>query len=126
VLYDTTAVDEPPLPRIAPVVLAQPDPQRRNKGGQVKVAAIVGGDGAIEPASVSVIVPLDSILDEEAQRIVKSMAFWPGCEAGRPVRVRLAVDVAFHESGPNAHGLGNLLVYLGLLAAALIFPGFLD
>jgi TonB family protein len=124
VLYDTTAIDEPPLPRLAPVVLPDPDPKRSSKGGRVKVGAIVGGDGAVEPASVVVIVPdVDSLLNEEAQRVVKSTAFWPGCKAGQPVRVRIAFEVAFHAGGPPTHPSWAIFVYLGLLAGYLFIPG---
>ena len=62
--------------------------------GRVIVTFIVEKDGSISNAKVSKTV--NPSLDEEAQRLVKSMPHWiPGKQHGEPVRVKYTVPVTF-------------------------------
>lgn len=62
--------------------------------GRVIVTFIVEKDGSISNTKVSKTV--NPSLDEEAQRLVKSMPHWiPGKQHGEPVRVKYTVPVTF-------------------------------
>lgn len=62
--------------------------------GRVVVSFIVEADGSI--SNVNVVRPVDSSLDREAMRVVRSMPKWiPGKSNGRSVRVKYNVPVSF-------------------------------
>lgn len=68
--------------------------QENNIQGRVIVEFVVNKDGSIvEP---KVMRSVDSSLDNEAMRVIKSMPKWnPGKQRGKPVRVRYTVPVLF-------------------------------
>ena len=62
--------------------------------GKVYVACTVGADGAIEKAET--VKGIGFGCDEEALRVVQMMPNWvPGKQAGKPVRVRFTLPIAF-------------------------------
>ena len=70
--------------------------QAMKKGiqGRVAVSFIVEKDGSI--SNVRPVHSVNSLLDKEAVRVVKSMPKWsPGKQNGKPVRVRFNVPVMF-------------------------------
>ena len=70
--------------------------QAMKKGiqGRVVVSFIVEKDGRI--SNVRLLRSVESSLDKEAVRVVKSMPKWsPGKQNGKPVRVRFNVPVMF-------------------------------
>jgi len=71
-----------------------PSRRRRNVEGSVYVRFIVNTNGSV--SDVTVMRSLDSILDQEAIRIVESSPRWiPGIHEGSPVRVVLTFPVNF-------------------------------
>lgn len=70
--------------------------QAMKKGiqGRVVVSFIVEKDGRV--SNVRLLRSVESSLDKEAVRVVKSMPKWsPGKQNGKPVRVRFNVPVMF-------------------------------
>jgi periplasmic protein TonB len=62
--------------------------------GTVYVSFVIEKDGSV--AGVSVMRPVDKLLDDEALRVVKSMPKWkPGKQRGKPVRVSYHVPIKF-------------------------------
>ena len=62
--------------------------------GRVTVSFIVEKDGRV--SNVRLLRSVQSSLDKEAVRVVKSMPKWsPGKQKGKPVRVRFVVPVMF-------------------------------
>lgn len=62
--------------------------------GRVTVSFIVEKDGRV--SNVRLLRSVQSSLDKEAVRVVKSMPKWsPGKQKGKPVRVRFIVPVMF-------------------------------
>ena len=72
--------------------------QEQGKQGRVIVQFVVNKDGSI--TGDSVVRSVDSLLDAEALRVVRSMPNWtPGKQKGKPVRVRFTLPVTFHLNG---------------------------
>ncbi len=68
--------------------------QENNIQGRVIVEFVVNKDGSIVEPVVK--RSIDSSLDNEAMRVIKSMPKWkPGKQRGKPVRVRYTVPVLF-------------------------------
>ena len=71
--------------------------QENGTQGKVVVGFVVDRDGSIINAHV--LIGLDSVLDEEALRIIKSMPRWtPGKLNGNPVRVNYKIPITFKLS----------------------------
>ena len=71
--------------------------QKNGTQGKVVVGFVVDRDGSIINAHV--LIGLDSVLDEEALRIIKSMPRWtPGKLNGNPVRVNYKIPITFKLS----------------------------
>ena len=71
--------------------------QKNGTQGKVVVGFVVDRDGSIINAHV--LIGLDSVLDEEALRIIKSMPRWtPGKLNGNPVRVNYKIPIPFKLS----------------------------
>lgn len=65
-----------------------------NITGKVWVQFIVEKDGSVD--SVRTVHSVHPLLDEEAERVVRSMPPWaPGTQMGRPVRTRFNVPIIF-------------------------------
>lgn len=62
--------------------------------GDVILSVIVGSDGAVN--NVSIVRPLGMGLDDEAAETIKQWKFIPGTREGRPVAVRVMIDITFH------------------------------
>jgi hypothetical protein len=89
----------------------------------VRVSAIVGSDGAIEPTSIRFIAADELSLRGAAEEAVRGIAYWPGCRAGHPVRVRLAVDVDFESRrGPGdvSFPMWAAPIYVGALVVGFL------
>ena len=68
--------------------------QKRGVEGRVVVSFVIEEDGSISQAKV--VRSVDSLLDHEAQRVVKSMPKWkPGKQNGKYVRVKYTVPIVF-------------------------------
>lgn len=62
--------------------------------GKVWVQFIVEKDGVVD--SVHTVHSVHPLLDEEAERVVRSMPPWtPGMQMGRPIRTRFNVPITF-------------------------------
>lgn len=63
--------------------------------GKVIVSFIVNTDGSL--TDITVVSPVDKLLDEEAVRVISNMPKWnPGTQRGKPVRVKYSVPVNFN------------------------------
>ncbi len=101
----TTTVPEPtdkcalPGEVISPTVLSRIEPvyseaaRKANLEGTVELSAIVRKDGSIE--SVKVLRGLGLGLDGSAIKALKSWRFRPGMKDGRPVDLRVKIEVKF-------------------------------
>lgn len=70
------------------------DAEERCVEGRVVCAFVVERDGSI--SDVKVVEPVDSSLDKEAYRIIRTMPKWkPGRKNGESIRVRYTVPVTF-------------------------------
>ena len=84
----------------APHAVYAPDPdytkeaRKKHLQGSVLLNITVGADGV--PYNLSVRRSLDSSLDQEAVKVVKTWKFKPGTLKGKPVAVRLLIEVFFH------------------------------
>jgi TonB family protein len=84
----------------APKAIYQPDPEytdraRRKKiNGSVVLSMIVTPDGTVRDPEVT--KSLDKDLDKQAIACVKKWTFQPATKDGKPVAVRLSVEVSFH------------------------------
>jgi TonB family protein len=94
-----TRVYEPGDGVTAPVLVKPVRPQytpaamHARVEGMVTVDGVVGTDGTVGDCTVK--TPLDSELDLEAIRAAKQWLFTPGTKDGKPVRVRITIDLAF-------------------------------
>jgi hypothetical protein len=70
------------------------EPLRR--GGTVSVQFIVGLEGRIEPETVAFLEPRRPDLESRARRLLLACLYRPGRLAGKPVRVRVDMQVEFH------------------------------
>ena len=62
--------------------------------GRVIVTFVVKKDGSI--SDVSVVRPIDPLLDEEGLRVINAMPNWtPGMQNGEPVNVKYTVPISF-------------------------------
>lgn len=70
------------------------DAEKNGTQGRVIVTFVVERDGSI--TNVNVVKNVDTLLDKEAYRVVRSMPHWiPGRQNGTPVRVNYTVPVTF-------------------------------
>jgi protein TonB len=99
-VYDTTQLDQQPAVRTVPVLTYPPDAERRHVQGRVVIGAVVGASGFVDSSSIVIATSVDPLLDAEAVRFVLGARLWPGCRAGAPVRVRVAVPVVFAMRRP--------------------------
>ena len=84
-----------------PTVTRQVQPQYTSEAmanrieGKVGLSAVVLADGRV--GEVKVIRSLDSVhgLDESAVKAMKQWEFKPGTKDGKPVAVRVSIDMAF-------------------------------
>jgi periplasmic protein TonB len=85
------------LPTVTKSVVGQytPEAMANRIEGKVGLSAVVLADGKV--GDVKVIRSLDSVhgLDEAAVKAMKQWEFKPGTKDGKPVAVRVAVDMAF-------------------------------
>ena len=92
---DVRLVDEPP------VMLSHPEPRYpeilRQAGleGRVVLEAVVDTTGRVEMAGLSVVSASNPLFGEAARQVVLGARFKPGRVAGREVRVRVRIPVAF-------------------------------
>ncbi len=77
--------------------LTYPDVARKKKiQGRVVVEFVVQEDGSIDKNSVRAMESVHTSLDEEAIRVIRLCPNWtPGMQDGKPVRVTMAVPIAF-------------------------------
>ena len=68
--------------------------QKNRIQGKVFVAFVIGNDGFVK--NVKIVRGVDSFLDEESVRVVKSMPRWiPGREKGKAVAVAFTIPIGF-------------------------------
>lgn len=85
-----------------PVAVFSPDPpytseaHKAKLSGNVVLAAVVNPEGRV--SSVRVEKPLGMGLDESAVKTVRTWKFKPGERDGKPVAVRVLIDVTFHST----------------------------
>jgi TonB family protein len=73
------------------------DAMKRGVTGVVMLEAVVEIDGSV--GDVRVLKPLDDSLDGQAVAAVKKWQFKPGTREGKPVRVRVEVEMSFTLRG---------------------------
>jgi TonB family protein len=83
----------------SPRIVRQVAPEHPTKGfrisGTVLIGLIVTAKG--EPDSVHVVRSLEKDLDQSAVDAVKQWRFEPGTKEGKPVAVKISVEIRFHD-----------------------------
>jgi len=83
----------------SPRVVHQVAPEHPSKGfrisGTVLIALIVTSKG--EPDDVKVVRSLEKDVDQSAVDAVKQWRFEPGTKDGKPVAVKISVEIRFHD-----------------------------
>ena len=114
-------------PRVIRQVKPQYTPEALTAGveGRVVLECVVGVDGKVSEARV--ITPLRPDLDREAIDALSEWLFVPGQRDGKPVRVRLEVEMTFtlrDAAVPQGPPLGSPEVYLpasGVTLPSLVY-----
>lgn len=83
-----------PQPKHTPDPPYTPEAQAAGTYGDVILSVLVGSDGEVK--SVIIVRPLGMGLDDEAAETIKKWKFIPGMRDGRPVAVKIMIDVTFH------------------------------
>jgi len=84
---------------VLPVVMKEVKPQytaaamQKRVQGSVYMACVVETDGSVGDTRVT--KPLHAELDEQALKAVKQWRFKPGTRDGKPVRVRVEIEMTF-------------------------------
>ncbi len=81
-------------PKIVHYVEPDPSSQDAYVEGIVKLAAVINLDGV--PSDLKVIKGLNDEEDKLALEALKQWRFSPGTKNGRPVRVKISVEINFH------------------------------
>jgi TonB family protein len=81
-------------PKILHYVEPEPSEQETYVEGTVKIAAVINLDGT--PSDLHVVKGLNDSEDKLALEALKQWRFSPGTKDGRPVRVRINVEINFH------------------------------
>jgi periplasmic protein TonB len=82
-------------PRIVRQVAPEHPPQDFRVSGTVLIGLIVTAKG--EPDEVHVVRSLEKAVDQCAVDAVKQWRFEPGTKDGKPVAVRISVEIRFHD-----------------------------
>jgi len=69
--------------------------RRMSLGGEVKVEFVIGKDGHVEPASITVLESSVAQLSTAAKSVVERMEFVPGKKDGQPVRARVQQQIVY-------------------------------
>ena len=78
------------------IARSYPEPMRRmSRGGEVKVEFVIGKDGHVEPASITVVEASVPELTLAAKSVVERMEFVPGKKDGQPVRARVQQQILY-------------------------------
>jgi protein TonB len=82
-------------PKVLERVSPEYTPEEREKGteGRVVIETMIRADGTVEP--LRVVRSLGAALDDQAWKALEQWTFEPGTENGRPVDVRLRIDLFF-------------------------------
>jgi periplasmic protein TonB len=85
------------LPRVLKQVRAVYTPAARAAGieGDVLLSAGVRADGSVDDVTVTTSLDAVNGLDEQAVKALKQWQFRPGTKDGKPVAVRIAVQMRF-------------------------------
>lgn len=77
--------------------LKYPEIAKKNGiSGKVFVRFVINQKGEVEPESVKIVRGIDTLLDAEAIRVVKSMPKWkPATQRGKPVKFAHTIAVEF-------------------------------
>lgn len=82
-----------------PRVTHQVQPDHPSRGfritGTVLIGLVVGSSG--EPREIKVLQSLDKDVDQAAARAVSQWRFDPAKKDGKPVAVRISVEIRFHD-----------------------------
>jgi TonB family protein len=81
-------------PKVIHYVEPEPSDQDTYVEGIVKIAAVVNLDGA--PSDLHVLKGLNDAEDKLALAALKQWRFEPGTKNGKPVRVKINVEISFH------------------------------
>lgn len=79
------------------------DAMRRGVEGRVGLKCVVDRDGV--PQQIAIVKPLDAELDEVAIKALAQWRFEPGMKDGRPVSVRVQVEMSFVKSRKARSGV---------------------
>jgi len=82
-------------PRIVRQVAPEHPPQDFRISGTVLIGLIVNAKG--EPEEVHVVRSLEKAVDQCAIDAVKQWRFEPGTKDGKPVAVKISVEIRFHD-----------------------------
>lgn len=95
------ALQERTEPRVLERAEPQYPPEEREKGteGRVRMETMIRADGAVEV--IRVVRSLGAVMDRAAIEAVEKWRFEPGTIDGRPVDMRLRVDVVFSLEQPS-------------------------
>jgi TonB family protein len=66
---------------------------------RVELQFIIGTDGRVEPASVTVLGHTSAVFDESAKHMVTGSVYRPGRRNGATIRVRVRQGVSFKDAG---------------------------
>jgi protein TonB len=82
-------------PRIVHQVAPEHPPQDFRVSGIVLIGLVVNSKG--EPEDVHVVRSLEKAVDQCAVDAVKQWRFEPGTKDGKPVAVKISVEIRFHD-----------------------------
>ena len=94
VITDIKGCITPPSPTYSPQPKYPKNERKAHHQGTVKLSVVVGLYG--DPLDVAVLQTLSPDFDESAMEAVKLWKFKPAVKYGKPVQVKIAVEVAFH------------------------------
>lgn len=82
-----------------PRVVRQTQPEHPAKGFRISGTVLIGlvVSSAGEPREVHVVKSLEKDIDQSAVEAVSKWRFEPALKDGRPVAVRLSVEIRFHD-----------------------------
>jgi hypothetical protein len=96
VITSAEADEVPSLLRSGPLT---PPPGMAGVVARVELQFIIGTDGRVEPASVTVLGHTSAVFDESAKHMVTGSVYRPGRRNGATIRVLVRQGVSFKDAG---------------------------
>ncbi len=98
-VYDTSQVTERAKIRTASEPWYPPMERDRGVEGRVILSLVVSPTGVPDLGSVKIAEGVDTVLDRQSLRWIRTVSYWPACYEGRPVGARVTQPVDFCAFG---------------------------